>query len=193
MAPSVAAPASVRHGAETAKPQQDSSPTCPKTSPRKSTKKLFHVTFGTHKKQQKTMLWYGSETPELVRFRNTRTLAGHAKQNACQKTLSRHLWNPSKTMLWSGSETPEHQQVRFRNTRTPAGCEHTPRKTHAKKLFHVTFGTHKKQTLLWSGSETPMPKNSFTSPLEPIKNNKKQCFGTVPKHPNWSGSETPEH
>ena len=28
----VAAPASVRHGAETAKPQQDSSPTCPKTS-----------------------------------------------------------------------------------------------------------------------------------------------------------------
>ena len=169
-------------------------------------------------------------------------------------------------MLWSGSETPEHQQVRFRNTRTPAGCEHTPRKTHAKKLFHVTFGTHKKQallwsgsetpmpknsfasplepiknnalvrfrntrtpagpvpkhpntrrmrahatqdacqktlsrhlwnpkkqTLLWSGSETPMPKNSFTSPLEPIKNNKKQCFGTVPKHPNWSGSETPEH
>ena len=97
-------------------------------------------------------------------------------------------------MLWSGSETPEHQQVRFRNTRTPAGCEHTPRKTHAKKLYHVTFGTHKKQTLLWSGSETPMPKNSFTSPLEPIKNNnKKQCFGTVPKHPNWSGSETPEH
>ena len=51
MAPSVAAPASVRHGAETAKPQQDSSPTCPKTSPRKSAKKLFHVTFGTHKKQ----------------------------------------------------------------------------------------------------------------------------------------------
>ena len=36
MAPSVAAPASVRHGAETAKPQQDSSPTCPKTSPRKT-------------------------------------------------------------------------------------------------------------------------------------------------------------
>ena len=51
MAPSVAAPASVRHGAETAKPQQDSSPTCPKTSARKSAKKLFHVTFGTHKKQ----------------------------------------------------------------------------------------------------------------------------------------------
>ena len=36
MAASVAAPASVRHAAETAKPQQDSSPTCPKTSPRKS-------------------------------------------------------------------------------------------------------------------------------------------------------------
>ena len=36
MAASVAAPASIRHGAETAKPQQDSSPTCPKTSPRKS-------------------------------------------------------------------------------------------------------------------------------------------------------------
>ena len=46
------------------------------------------------KNNKKTMLWYGSETPELVRFRNTRTLAGHAKQNACQKTLSRHLWNP---------------------------------------------------------------------------------------------------
>ena len=58
------------------------------------------------------MLWYGSETPELVRFRNTRTLAGHAKQNA-----------------------------------------------HAKRLFHVTFGTHKKQ-----------------------------CFGPVPKHPNTSRS-----
>ena len=37
MAASVAAPASVRHGAETAKPQQDSSPTCPKTSLRKTT------------------------------------------------------------------------------------------------------------------------------------------------------------
>ena len=36
MAVSVAAPASVWHGAETAKPQQDSSPTCPKTSPRKT-------------------------------------------------------------------------------------------------------------------------------------------------------------
>ena len=36
MAASVAAPASIRHGAETAKPQQDSSPTCPKTSPRKT-------------------------------------------------------------------------------------------------------------------------------------------------------------
>ena len=36
MAASVAAPASVRHGAETAQPQQDSSPTCPKTSPRKT-------------------------------------------------------------------------------------------------------------------------------------------------------------
>ena len=53
MAPSVAAPASVRHGAETAKPQQDSSPNCPKTSPRKSAKKLFHVTFGTHIKNNK--------------------------------------------------------------------------------------------------------------------------------------------
>ena len=35
-AASAAAPASVRHAAETAKPQQDSSPTCPKTSPRKT-------------------------------------------------------------------------------------------------------------------------------------------------------------
>ena len=85
-------------------------------------------------------------------------------------------------MLWSGSETPEHQQVRFRNTRTPAGCEHTPRKTHAKKLFHVTFGTHKKQTLLWSGSETPMPKNSFTSPLQPIKNN------ALPMRKTWTAA-----
>ena len=45
-------------------------------------------------KNNKKQCWYGSETPELVRFRNTQTLAGHAKQNACQKTLSRHLWNP---------------------------------------------------------------------------------------------------
>ena len=74
MAPSVAAPASVRHGAETAKPQQDSSPNCPKTSPRKSAKKLFHVTFGTHIKNNKKQCfgavpkhpnWYGSETPEF--------------------------------------------------------------------------------------------------------------------------------
>ena len=85
-------------------------------------------------------------------------------------------------MLWSGSETPEHQQVRFRNTRTPAGCEHTPRKTHAKKLFHVTFGTHKKQALLWSGSETPMPKNSFTSPLEAIENN------ALPMRKTWTAA-----
>ena len=102
---------------------------------------------------------------------NSSRIRAHATQNAVRQNAFRYLRNPYKTMLWSGSETPEHQQVRFRNTRTPAGCEHTPRKTHAKKLFHVTFGTHKKQSLLWSGSETPMPKNSFTSPLEPIKNN----------------------
>ena len=92
---------------------------------------------------------------------NSSRIRAHATQNAVRQNAFRYLRNPYKT----------NALVRFRNTRTPAGCEHTPRKTHAKKLFHVTFGTHKKQTLLWSGSETPMPKNSFTSPLEPIKNN----------------------
>ena len=105
------------------------------------------------------MLWSGSETPE-------RTPAGY------------------KTMLWSGSETPECQQdsspcqakrtpkecftlplepiknnalVRFRNTRMPAGFEPMPNETHAERMLHVTFGTHKKQ-----------------------------CVGPVPKHPNAS-------
>ena len=63
--------------------------------------------------------------------------------------------------------------------------------------------------MLWSGSETPehqqdsstrnakrMPKNSFTSPLEPIKKsnalvrfrNTRTPAGPVPKHPNTSRS-----
>ena len=93
----------------------------------------------------------------------------------------------------------------MRNTRTAAGFEPMPSKMQSNKMLPVTFGIHwnpktrmqaHRRQKLWISSriqEKRMPKNSFTSPSEPIKNNKKQCFGTVPKHPNWSGSETPEH
>ena len=69
------------------------------------------------------------------------------------------------------------------------------RNPYKTKSIKTRMQAHRRQKL-WISSRIQakrMPKNSFTSPLEPIKNNKKQCFGTVPKHPNWSGSETPEH
>ena len=179
MAPSVAAPASVRHGAETAKPQQDSSPICPKTSPRKTAKKLFHVTFGTHKKQC---------------FAHAKDL--NSSRAKCSPTKCvRYLRNPykTKTSLLAGTqawqpptpagfqgvpwrspcETLEQQQASspcqakcsptkcsplplesigiHKNKDASASPSETldivsnPSKTHAKKLFHVTFGTHKKQ------------------------------------------------
>ena len=103
----------------------------------------------------------GSSGLRSARSRNSQTPAGF------KPNLSKN--QPPKKCLTSPSDA--HKKDEERPTPMPAGCEHTPRKTHAKKLFHVTFGTHKKQTLLWSGSETPMPKNSFTSPLELIKNN----------------------
>ena len=72
---------------------------------------------------------------------------------------------------------------------------------HLRWQLRPPFGTEPKQPNpsriqaqpVQKPAPEKVPKNSFTSPLEPIKNNKKQCFGTVPKHPNWSGSETPEH
>ena len=127
MAASVAAPASVRHGAETAKPQQDSSKNQPPknclTSPSDAHKKdeegqrqCLTSPDRQLRKHEKTMqkpcsgwscgwscngTFGGSSGLRSARSRNSQTPAGfkpnlskNQPPKKCQKTLSRHLWNP---------------------------------------------------------------------------------------------------
>ena len=68
---------------------------------------------------------------------------------------------PRKTERTKGIESPASKPLkivardafakRLRNTQTPAGFVAKPSKTHAKKLFHVTFGIHNLQCF-WSTS-----------------------------------------
>ena len=130
----------------------------------------------------------------------------------CPVTLGIHK---TKTSLLAGTlGSLQHQQASSKGCRGEAHAKHSNSsriRAHATQNavrqnafrylrnplepIKTRMQAHRRQKL-WISSRIQakrMPKNSFTSPLEPIKNNKKQCFGTVPKHPNWSGSETPEH
>ena len=130
----------------------------------------------------------------------------------CPVTLGIHK---TKTSLLAGTlGSLQHQQASSKGCRGEAHAKHSNSsriRAHAtqnavrQNAFRYLWNplesiktrmqAHRRQKL-WISSRIQakrMPKNSFTSPLEPIKNNKKQCFGTVPKHPNWSGSETPKH
>ena len=86
---------------------------------------------------------------------NSSRIRAHATQNAVRQNAFRYLRNPYKT----------NALVRFRNTRTSRSGSETPEHQQDASTRHAKR----------------MPKNSFTSPLEPIKN--KHCFGPVPKHP----------
>ena len=107
--------------------------------PKPQAKKLFHVTFGIHKKNN---LWshrahaQPMQTPSgHCRCKKTQTPSEHepkTAQTASQKTLSRHLWNPHKTISVFGAT--EHM---------PSQCKHHLDTADARK-----------------------PNNSFTSPLE---------------------------
>ena len=147
---------------------------------------------------------------------NSSRIRAHATQNAVRQNAFRYLRNPYKTktsLLASTLGSRQHQQA-SKECHGGAHAKHSNSsrlRAHAKQNavqqnaprylwnplepIKTRMQAHRRQKL-WISSRIQakrMPKNSFTSPLEPIKNNKKQCFGTVPKHPNWSGSETPEH
>ena len=123
----------------------------------------------------------------------------------CPVTLGIHK---TKTSLLAGTlGSLQHQQASSKGCRGEAHAKraHATQNAVRQNAFRYLWNplesiktrmqAHRRQKL-WISSRIQakrMPKNSFTSPLEPIKNNKKQCFGTVPKHPNWSGSETPKH
>ena len=126
------------------------------------------------------------------------------------------------SLCGSGSETPERQQdsspcqakrtpkecftlpleplknnalVRFRNTRTPAGFEPMPSKTHAQRMLHVIPLEPIKNNALVRFRNTRMPAGYEPMPSKTHAERvlhvtfgtlKKQCFGPVPKHPNAS-------
>ena len=113
------------------------------------------------------MLWSGSETPERQQ-----------DSSPCQAKSM-----PKECFTLPLEPIKNNALVRLRNTRTPARFEPMPGKTQAERMLHVTFEAHKK-TMLWSGSETPerqqdsspcqaksTPKECFTLPFKPIKNN----------------------
>ena len=90
-------------------------------------------------------------------------------QNPIQKTLSRYRWNPPKTIFWASRNlalehrfrkprTAKHSgSLRCEKSQTPSGHEPKTAKTWSKKLFHVTFGIHKKQSF---GPQGHMPSLS---------------------------------
>ena len=97
-------------------------------------------------------------------------------QNPIQKTLSRYLWNPQKTIFWASRNlalehrfrkprTAKHKRysLRCEKSQTPSGHEPKTAKTRSKKLFHVTFGIHKKQPF---GPREMWPWNTATESLE---------------------------
>jgi len=81
------------------------------------------------------------------------TPSGHepkTAQTASQKTLSRHLWNPHKTKKTNFGAT-EHMPSLCKHHPDTADAKRPkhqldtsrkPPKPQAKKLFHVTFGSH---------------------------------------------------
>ena len=146
-----------------------------------------------------------------IQFKFRETMFLVVRQNAF-----RYLRNPykTKTSLLAGTLGSRQHQQASKECHGGAHAKHSNSsrlRAHAKQnavqqnaprylwnpleSIKARMQAHRRQKL-WISSRIQakrMPKNSFTSPSEPIKNNKKQCFGTVPKHPNWSGSETPEH
>ena len=147
---------------------------------------------------------------------NSSRIRAHATQNAVRQNAFRYLRNPykTKTSLLAGTLGSRQHQQASKECHGGAHAKHSNSsrlRAHAKQnavqqnaprylwnpleSIKTRMQAHRRQKL-WISSRIQakrMPKNSFTSPFKPIKNNKKQCFGTVPKHPNWSGSETPEH
>ena len=107
----------------------------------------------------------GSSGLRPARSRNSQTPAGFKPNLSKNQPPKNCLTSPSdahKKDVKKGQRqcltSPDRQLRKHEKTmQKPCSgwsCGHTPSKTYAKKLFHVTFGTHKKQ-----------------------------CFGPVPKHP----------
>ena len=139
MAASVAAPASVRHGAETAKPQQDSSPTCPKTSP----EKLPNVAF-----------WRPQE-----RWRKANANAWHHQTGSFEsmkKTMQKPCsgWSCGWSCNGSFGGSSGLRSARSRNSPTPAGFKPNLSKNQPPKNYLTSpSDAHKKD----EERPTPMP------------------------------------
>ena len=139
MAASVAAPASVRHGAKTAQPQQDSSPTCPKTGPRKSAKRRLLTPTRKMKKGQRQCL----TSPD-------RQLRKHEK--TMQKPCSG--WSCGWSCNGSFGGSSGLRSARSRNSQTPAGFKPNLSKNQPpKKCLTSPSDAHKKD----EERPTPMP------------------------------------
>ena len=131
--------------------------------------KVPHVTFGIQKNKVLSA---------VAKHSNSSRIRAHAKRNARRKSASRDFWN-QKTIF-----CPQ-----MRNTRTAAGFEHMPSKTHAEKVPHVTFWIYKKQSFVcscetleqqqdWCPHHTKhKPEKCRASPKERIK----KLAGSMPK------------
>ena len=67
---------------------------------------------------------------------NSSRIRAHATQNAVRQNAFRYLRNPYKIHKNKDASASPSETLDIVSN---------PSKTHAKKLFHVTFGTHKKQ------------------------------------------------
>ena len=139
MAASVAAPASVRHGAETAQPQQDSSPTCPKTSPRKSASRRLLTPTRKMKKGQRQCL----TSPDRQLRKHEKTMQKPCSGWSCG-------WSCNGSFGGSSGLRP----ARSRNSSTPAGFKPNLSKNQPpKKCLTSPSDAHKKD----EARPTPMP------------------------------------
>ena len=157
-------------GIQLQKPQQQQG-SCPRHAKREP-QKFFHVTFRIHKKQSfgPREIWPWNTASESLEQQNTsgslrceksQTPSGHEPKTA--KTRSKKLFHvtfgshkkqsfgPREIWPWNtASESLEQQNtsgsLRCEKSQTPSGHEPKTAKTWSKRLFHVTFGIHKKQS-----------------------------------------------
>ena len=122
------------------------------------------------------MLWYGSETPELVRFRNTRTLAGHAKQNA---------WTFLVASTLAARLGPKPV---YRNAKCRGGAESSAQAKPSADVPWCREGAHAKRP-----NSSRIRAHAKQNAVEEPMRNARTAAGFMPSKMPWrSPCETPE-
>ena len=182
--------------------------------PKPQAKKLFHVTFGIHiikqsLEPQSTCPAYAntSWTLQMQKDPNTIWTRAETRQTASQKTLSNtfgshriqknNLKQPQTTIFGATEHMPGlcKHHVDTADAKRPEhhlDTSRKPPKPQAKKLFHVTFGIHKKKTIFGATEHMPSlckhhldtadakrPKHHLNTQKDP------NTVPKLPKRPNF--------